>query len=152
MILATLTFDWHYLAFLWLAICIFAIIIEITSINLVSIWSAVGSFASMIVSLFVEEFWIQLIVFIVVTVLFLVLARPYAVKYLKKNAVKTNVDSLVGRVAIVTDSILEDSKGVIKLGDVYWSAVTLDNSAVDTGKKVEIVSIQGNKLIVKEIK
>ena len=152
MILATLTFDWHYLAFLWLAIFIFAIIIEITSINLVSIWFAVGSFASMIVSLFVQEFWIQLIVFIVVTVLFLVLARPYAVKYLKKNAVKTNVDSLVGRVAIVTNSILADSKGVIKLGDVYWSAVTLDNSAVDAGKKVEIVSIQGNKLIVKEIK
>ena len=90
------------------------------------------------------------IIFVAVSLLFLVCARPFIKKWTKRNEIKTNVDSLVGRIAVVTEDIIDGNRGVVKLDSQEWSAISNDN--IVKGTKVVILSIEGNKLIVKENK
>jgi ATP-dependent RNA helicase CshB len=70
-------------------------------------------------------------------------------RYLKRNEAKTNVDSLIGEVATVTKEIVPDDRGEVKIKGQYWLAISADNSQIEAGKKVSILAIEGNKLIVK---
>ena len=137
-------------AWIWLAVVIISLVVEFMTSEVVSIWFFVGSFVSMILALCKVDAAIQIIVFVIVSLLFLVYARPFVKKWTKRNEIKTNVDSLVGRIAIVTEDILDGNRGVVKLDSQEWSAISNDN--IVKGTKVVILSIEGNKLIVKENK
>ena len=137
-------------AWIWLAVVIISLVVEFMTSEVVSIWFFVGSFVSMILALCKVDAAIQIIVFVIVSLLSLVCARPFVKKWTKRNEIKTNVDSLVGRIAIVTEDILDGNRGVVKLDSQEWSAISNDN--IVKGTKVVILSIEGNKLIVKENK
>lgn len=137
-------------AWIWLAVVIFTLVIEFATTEIVSIWFFVGSLISMILAICKVDPAIQIIVFVVVSLLSLVIARPFVKKYTKRNEIKTNVDSIVGRIALVTEDILDGNRGVVKLDSQEWSAISNDN--IVKGSKVVILSIEGNKLIVKENK
>ena len=136
--------------YIWLSVVILSLIVEFMTSELVSIWFFVGSFVSMILALFKVDEAIQVVVFVAVSSIFMLCARPFVKKWTKRNEIKTNVDSLVGRIAIVTEDILDGNRGVVKLDSQEWSAISNDDIA--KGTKVVILSIEGNKLIVKENK
>lgn len=138
------------LAWVWLAIVIISLVVEFLTSEIVSIWFAVGSFVALIVALCGLNEAVQIILFVSVSLLFLVAARPFIKKWTKRNEIKTNVDSLIGRIAIVTEDIIDGNRGVVKLDSQEWSAISSDNLVKDT--KVVVLSIEGNKLIVKENK
>ncbi len=138
------------LAWVWLAIVIISLVVEFLTSEVVSIWFAVGSFVALIVALCGLNEAVQIILFVSVSLLFLVAARPFIKKWTKRNEIKTNVDSLIGRIAIVTEDIIDGNRGVVKLDSQEWSAISSDNLVKDT--KVVVLSIEGNKLIVKENK
>ena len=137
--------------YIWLAVAILSLVVEFMTSELVSIWFFVGSLVSMIIALCTKDTEaIQVLVFVGVSVLFMIVARPFVKKWTKRNEIKTNVDSLVGRIAVVTEDILDGNRGVVKLDGQEWSAIS--NSDIKAGVKVVIISIEGNKLIVKENK
>lgn len=138
------------LVWVWLAVVIFSLVVEFATTELVSIWFFVGSFVSMILALCRVDEAIQVIVFVTVSLLFMLIARPFVKKWTKRNEIKTNVDSLVGRIALVTEDIIDGNRGVVKLDSQEWSAISNEN--ICKGVKVVILSIEGNKLIVKENK
>lgn len=138
------------LAWVWLAIVIASLVLEFLTSEVVSIWFAVGSFVSLILAICNVNEAVQVIIFVAVSLLFLVCARPFIKKWTKRNEIKTNVDSLVGRIAIVTEDIIDGNRGVVKLDSQEWSAISSDNLV--KGTKVVVLSIEGNKLIVKENK
>ena len=136
----------------WLAVIAISLIIEIVTLDLVSVWFAFGALIPFILSaiggIAVE---IQIAVFVVVTALLIIFLRKYAQKLLFKNMnTKTNVDSLVGK----TYRLLEDTDfehiGSVKVNDVVWTAVSEDGSLLKKGSLVEIVNVDGNKLVVKK--
>ena len=94
---------------------------------------------------------VQVVVFIIVSVLLLVLTRPIAVKYFNQNRQKTNVESLIGQQALVLEDVdTLHASGQVKVNGQIWSAKTEEMSgfiAKDT--VVMIQGIQGVKLIVK---
>ena len=137
-------------AWIWLAVVIFTLVIEFATTEIVSIWFFVGSLISMILAICNVNEAIQIIVFVAVSLLSLLIARPFVKKYTKRNEIKTNVDSIVGRIALVTEDIIDGNRGVVKLASKEWSAISNDN--ISKGTKVVILSIEGNKLIVKENK
>ena len=71
--------------YIWFAVTILMAILEGTTYQLVSIWFGLGALVTTVVSIFVPElFWLQLIVFIAVSVISLIITRPI-VKKLKSN-------------------------------------------------------------------
>ncbi|MCR5461575.1 MAG: NfeD family protein [bacterium] len=135
---------------LWLAVVIITLVIEFMTAEIVSIWFFFGSIVSLILAICKVDPSIQIIVFVIVSLLFMACVRPFIKKYIKRNEIKTNVDSFVGRIALVTEDILDGNRGVVKIDGQEWSAIAHED--ILKGTKVVILSIEGNKLIVKENK
>ena len=109
-----------------------------------------GALAAMIVSLIGGEVWLQMVVFLTVSIVLLALLWPMARKHLKPKLVATNTDALIGKVCAVTEAIDPIEGGRVKLGDVTWSARS--KNKIPAGTQVKILKIQGAKVFVEEVK
>lgn len=136
----------------WLAIFVILLIIEIVTMGLTTIWFAGGALAAMAAGLIGFGTGIQILVFLVVSVLLLVLTRPIAVKYFNQERQKTNAESLIGQQALVLEDIdTLQSAGLVEVRGQEWSAKTDEpNGRIAKNKVVVIEGIQGVKLIVRE--
>mgnify|MGYP001055530588 CR=1 FL=1 len=135
------------MAFFWLGLFVVLLIIEICTINLVSIWFAIGAFVSFFVSMFTENIFIQGAVFLVVSLLTLLVTKPF-IKKMKFQNVRTNLDRVVGMEGVVTEEISKFEIGEVKVDGKRWSAKS--DSSISVGDVVEIERIDGVKLIVKK--
>ena len=94
--------------------------------------------------------WVQLGIFLAVSLLLLIFTRPAALRYMNKSTLKTNVDSLTGEVGVVSERIDNlEATGKVKLNDVLWTARSEDGTVIEEGAVVEISRVEGVKLIVK---
>ncbi len=133
----------------WTAITVAAVLIEVFTPQLVSIWFAIAG-AVCIGLAFVPglPFWANIIIFAVLSIILLFTLRPTLTKLLKKNKdLKTNVDSLVGLKVRMIKSATFDELGQAKIGDVVWSVKAMDDTELKEGDIVEVVEVDGNKLI-----
>lgn len=139
-------------AFYWLLICVLLIGIELATMGLTTIWFAVGSFAAFIVANVGGNLFAQLLALIIVSLILLYFTRPVVVKYLNNRTVKTNVESLIGKIAVVTEDINNvENKGQASVSGQVWTARSTDDSVCFVqGEQVEIMEIRGVKLIVKK--
>lgn len=136
--------------FIWLIIFIVLIIIEVITINLVSIWFALGALITAICSLFIDEPIILNTIFVITSVFSLLLTKKLVQKFSGKEKIPTNIDRIIGKTGIVTQKISKLEPGEVKVDGKYWSAIAPKNIKKDS--KVEILAIDGVKLKVKEIK
>ncbi len=143
----------YSLSILWLiALIVFALAEAATPTALVTIWFAIGSLVSLILSFFVQNLGVQLVVFLVVSCLCFALVRPLARKYFTPKTTATNADALIGQEALVTEAIDNLSgKGQVKLRGTVWSARSEDDAPIESDAKVTILRIEGVKLIVRPI-
>jgi membrane protein implicated in regulation of membrane protease activity len=148
----------QYMWIVWLALMIIMVIVECMGPALVSIWFAAGALVSLILSLFslipgvTIPWWVQVIVFVVVSAITLLALRPLSKRYLKRNIVNSNVDSLVGKRGLLEEEIKPFEPGVCKINDVSWTAISTNGKETIAVKSVvEVVAIQGNKLLVKKV-
>lgn len=139
-------------ALYWLVISAVLIVIEIFTLGLTTIWFAAGALLAALVAWIGVGIIGQLIIFIIVSVVLLVLTRPLAMKYLNDKTVRTNADSLIGEIAIVTEEIDNIAgKGAAKIQGETWTArSTRDEMLIEKGEKVQVVAISGVKLIVRK--
>ncbi len=151
MILSTLTQP-TTLILLWLGITLFCLILEIVTTNLVSIWFSLGALVSMILALFVDCLLIQIAVFIIVSALTMILTKPIVEKHFRQNNTLTNFDLIIGTTGVVTESILKDERGVVKVDGKYWTAICRENEVILKDERVIILAIDGVKLIVSKEK
>ena len=133
---------------IWFALIFVFLIIEAMSLNLVTIWFAFGSLCAFITTYFTENIIIQLIVFVVTTALSLIFTKPLLEKYLKKNKEKTNYDRIIGQTGLVTEKITKHQNGRVKVDGKSWMASS--EKMIKEGTEVEILSIEGAKLIVRK--
>ncbi|MBO8463280.1 MAG: NfeD family protein [Firmicutes bacterium] len=137
--------------FLWLLAAAAFIVIEIVTLGLTSIWFAGGAIVAGIGAAFSADIMIQLILFAVVSVILLIFTRPLAAKHITGQTTKTNVDSLIGKEAIVKEEINNrKGQGVAVVNGQEWTARTEDDdNIIEAGATVTIQKISGVKLIVK---
>ena len=136
----------------WTIILVVAIIVEALTIDLVSIWFAVGALVALLSDVFFKApQTVQIILFIVISIGCIIASRPLAKKYLRGNTIKTNYDRIIGKHCVVTKTITEDKKGEIEISGNVWSATSLNNDVIQEGKHAQIVSIEGAHVVVKEI-
>ena len=135
---------------IWLILSIVLIFLEIATVNLVSIWFAIGCLIAGLVGLITDNVMIQFSVFILVSVISLVLTKPFIKKVRNNGIVKTNLDRVVGQIGIVTADISKLEPGEVKVDGKKWMAIS--EKKIKKDSKVEILAIDGVKLKVKEIK
>ena len=115
---------------------------------------AAGSFVAFIIALLGGNVVVQGIAFILVSVVLLALTKPWAGKYINSRTVKTNVDSLVGERAVLTedaDSMKQTGKAVVN-GQEWTVRPQDETQVIRKGELIEVVKISGVKLIVKRVK
>ena len=139
-------------AFLWLAAAIILAIVEANTVQLVSIWFAVGALAAMVPAIIGMDFTAQFAVFTVVSILVLAITRPFVKKKLTVQKTETNSRALIGKVGKVIQPIDNlQSQGRVMVEDMDWSARSENGEPIDVGEEVLIKEIQGVKLIVEKI-
>ena len=111
-----------------------------------------GSIVALIAYLLNASTTIQIILFVIVTVLCAVIIRPISKKYLRGNIEKTNFDRVIGKHGLVTKTITADNKGEVKVMSTLWMATSHDNTTICQGEYCEILAVEGAHLVVKKIK
>lgn len=136
---------------LWLVLLAVLLIIEIATLGLTTIWFAGGALVALLVGIAGGPFWLQITVFLVVSVLLLIFTRPLAMKYMNKNSSKTNVDSIPGECGVVVRRIDNlQAQGQVMVKGMEWSARSKDGAVIEEGKVVKVLAVEGVKLIVEE--
>ena len=86
----------------WLGLTVVLLIFEICTTSLTTIWFAAGSLTSFVLALFKLPLWVQIVAFVVVSVVLLIFTRPLVERVLKVGKVKTNIDELIGNILLIT--------------------------------------------------
>lgn len=136
---------------IWLAVIVVAIVIEIITIDLVSIWFVVGSIVALLAYLLNANIIIQISLFIIVTLLCAIIIRPITKKYMRGNIEKTNFDRVIGKHGLVTRTITADNKGEVKVMSTLWLATSIDNNTINQGDYCEILAVEGAHLVVRKL-
>lgn len=137
------------MVWIWLGIIIALTLIEIATVNLVTIWFIASATVSLILSLFIDNYFIQFLVFVVLGVILLFTTRDYLLKLLGNKETKTNLDRVVGMTAIVTEEIKKNVPGEVKVDGKRWTAIA--NKKIKINSIVKVLEIDGVKLKVEEV-
>lgn len=136
----------------WLAATVILFIAEAITVNLVTVWFAVGALVAFIAAVAGAQIWLQIVLFVAVTIVTLIFTRPLAKKYFDGKHEATNADMVIGKIAVVTESIDNiTAKGAVSCMGKVWSARSAQDENISEGEKVTVKSIQGVKLIVSPI-
>lgn len=139
---------------IWIIIAGLFIIGEIATTGFLVFWLSIGSLAAMVVSIFAPgNIVLQTAVFVISSTLLILFTKPLVAKYTTKDSIKTNSYSLIGKKAIVLSDINHlEATGQVKVNGDVWSAISEDEDVIKQGTEVEILKIDGVKLLVKSCK
>ncbi len=138
------------LTLFWLVSMIILFVIEAATVNLVTLWFAFGALAALITSMLGGQLWLQIVVFLVVTVATLFPTRKLAKKYFGKGSHQpTNADAVIGKDCVVLEEIDNlNSTGAVKCKGVVWTARSQTGESIEKDAVVTVIAIEGVKLIV----
>lgn len=132
----------------WFCLFLVALVVELLTAGLVSIWFAIGALCTMGISYLTKNIVIQLLAFIIISVLTLILTKPLTKKFKAFDVQPTNSDRVIGKLADVTKDITPNNFGEVKIFGEYWTAISEEK--IKAGAKVRVKAIEGVKLIVEK--
>lgn len=132
----------------WFIAFVILLVIELVTVNLVTIWFAIGAVAAIITTIFTDSILIQSIVFVVVSVIALLITKPLIKKFKKFEVEPTNSDRVIGKIGDVTKKIGKNKYGEVKVYGNTWTASSKE--VIEVGERVKVLSIDGVKLIVEK--
>ena len=132
---------------LWLIVIVLLVFLEVSTINLVCVWFILSGLVSLILSFFIESFYILFAIFVLLGLVLMVLTRPILVKKLARKNVKTNSDRVLGMEGVVTEEINKLKIGEVKVDGKRWSAIS--DEKIEVGTTIIVESIDGVKLVVR---
>ena len=136
-------------ALVWLGLLVVFLVAEGATVALVSVWFAAGSLAAMLAALAGGPLWLQVLLFLAVSVGLLAMLRPFVRKYLRPRMSRTNVDAVVGSQGFVTEAIDNvAASGQVKLGAMPWTARSTSGDPIPAGTKIRVDRVEGVKVYV----
>lgn len=136
--------DWIF----WLVLIIVLTIIEIATVNLLTVWFVISGIVAMILSFFIDDVAIVSTIFALLGLFLLLISRPIVRKIRANESEKTNLDLIIGATGVVTEEIKRNVIGEVKVDGKKWSAIS--NKKIAVGEEVIVEKIEGVKLIVKK--
>ncbi|MBQ7422755.1 MAG: NfeD family protein [Prevotella sp.] len=136
----------------WALVSLVCLILELTNGDLYILCCAIGAIFGAIASAFGVSFWMQIIVFAIFSLLSIFFVRPVALRWLHKGEDKrlSNAEALIGRVGIVSETILADGYGRVAIDGDDWKALSLSKEEIVKGEKVRVVSMESIILTVEK--
>ena len=137
------------IVWIWLAAVVIFLILELMTPTLIFACFVVGSLVSGAVGFFYpENYYLQIGVFVGISVILLPLTRTLAKKITRESPQKSNVDALIGKVGLVTKAIDPDLGGQVRLEGEVWMATA--NEGIEVDSKVTVTSVSGTKVHVEK--
>ena len=133
----------------WLIIVILLALIEITTINLTTIWFVASGILALIISLFVDNYLLQFGTFVVAGVILLITTKPFLTKFIKQHKIHTNIDRIIGMTGVVTEKISKNENGEVKVDGKRWTAFA--DKTIQQADLVKVLEIKGVKIKVEKI-
>jgi len=139
---------------LWLLLGIVLFIAEIFTPGFLLACLGISCLAAFLPAAFGLGLEWQLGSFVVSFIIVLLTLRPWFLRHFKqaKEARPTNIDALVGKVGKVTSGSSDRGGARVQAGGDNWAVVCQDGQDIEAGSEVEIVDIDGVKLVVKQKK
>ena len=139
--------------YIWLAFVLLCGVIEALTAPLVALWFVPGALVAMILAFLNVKIWIQVLVFFVLSAVCLLLSKTVFRKFFKPTTEKFNIDAIIGEKCLVTERIDNVAgRGAVKVKGLEWAArMVSDEIVVEEGVRVEVIAVEGVKLICKEI-
>ena len=142
----------NWAAIIWLILLVVFLIAEASTVTMVSLWFAAGALGALVVSLFQGAVWLQITLFVLVSVVLLTLLRPLARKHFTPKLTATNVDSVIGSQGLVTVAIDNvNAVGQVKLGGMEWTARSTSGEPIAEGTRIRVDRIEGVKVFVSPV-
>ena len=139
---------------IWLALLIVFLIVEAACpIHLISLWFAAGALVASLCGLFGGALWLQISLFLVVSLALLIGLWPFTKKFLNPKISPTNIDATIGALCYVTAAVDNlAAQGQIKLNGLEWTARSTTGEVIPKGTLVKIDHIEGVKAFVTPVK
>ena len=139
----------NFIYIIWAAAIVVFGILEAVTAQLVSIWFVFGSIAALISAFLGASIYLQIILWIAVSLAALLLTRPIVRKKLNTKIQPTNLDRCIGEQALVIEDI-DNSKtqGQVKVDGKIWMARSENGEYISKDSVVTVEKIEGAKLIV----
>lgn len=133
---------------LWLTVFLAFAVVEMLTLDLFFIMLGGGALAGLISDFAGADFWLQIVIFCVVSLLMIVFVRPVALNHLRKGPTEqlSNIDRLIGQPALVIEAVSSTS-GLVKIGGDVWSARSAAG-VIDAGATVQVTKIDGATAVV----
>ncbi len=136
-----------YISWIWVGIFVVLVVIEAATQGLTTIWGAASALIMVFISQTGMNIGWQILLFLVMTLVFVVTTRPVLVKKLKVGNNRTNVDTMIGEEVIVTKAISTFEKGEARSKNgVIWSVTSTDGTDIGEGAVCTVQSVEGNTL------
>lgn len=133
----------------WLVIILILALIEVMTVNLVTIWFVASALVSLILSFFIDSFLIQFAVFVILGIILLITTKSWLNKLIKPKNSKTNLDRVIGMQAVVTEEINKLKPGEVKVDGKKWTAIA--DEKIEVSSTVKVLDIDGVKLKVERL-
>lgn len=134
----------------WLAVAIAFGIGELFTTSLTLVWFSIGAIVLIFLSSFIESVIIQLIIFCVISFSLLAIATKKIVKKDETYRYNTNLQGVISKGGYVKEDILPNNTGIVIVGREEWTAISYNNELIEKDAEVEVLKIEGVKLVVKK--
>lgn len=134
---------------IWLIVAVLFGIGELLTPSLTLIWFSFGAIILIFLSSFIKSIILQILIFAIISISFLIIATKKLVKKDKDFKYNTNLQAIISKRGYVKEEILPNKTGVVVLNSEDWTAISFDNEIIELGATVEVVKIEGVKLVVK---
>jgi membrane protein implicated in regulation of membrane protease activity len=134
----------------WLILLIFMVVLEAATMSFGIVAFAFGALGALIIDTLGGPLWLQILVFGVFSLLFLLLLRPILIKKLNNpETARLNADAVIGETATVVESVAPNKPGVVKIQGKEWTAIVQDQGeSFEIGALVKVLRIEGVKLVI----
>lgn len=139
-------------SWVWLIIALITLIIEVaTPSALISIWFSIGALFAYVASILNLGLPLEIVVFITMSVLSFFGVRPFVVRFLKYKPIRTNADRYIGMQTRIVEDVYSDKWGAVSLEGIRWSVRDVNHGVLSKGTLIEVVALEGAKLVVKQV-
>lgn len=108
---------------IWLLIAIVLGIIEVSSVTFVLLWIAIAALLTAFITPVIANAWVQLAVFVVVSVVLYLVTRPLARKWRTKgDHYPTRQETMVNQTGVVVSGSRPDALSTVRIHGELWSA------------------------------
>lgn len=136
---------------IWVAVGVFFLIVELSTAALVSIWFVPAAIITCLLSFVIKSAIWQIAIFVFLSAIFMVISRKIYKKYIKKPVDDVNQnEKLLGKIVTITDTT-DGINGRVRMGDIYWKAITENGEKLSENEKAVIKSVNGTTLVVTKL-